>query len=348
MPPSSAQVTSPSDRSAPQKLVQSIRQAQNIWLTTHRQADGDGLACQAALFSALTSLGKSAKILNFENPARKYRFLFEDAAPRIFDADLNPDPPELIIVFDTNDPRLVSPLAEWATQRQVPLAMLDHHQALSVPVAGFDPELSWIDVQAASTGEVTLALIDELGIELTPKIATALYASLAFDTQLFRFVRGSPRSHLMAARLLPLVDDPARVQESLFANLTPSKLHFMAEALAALRIEHEGQLAVVILRRTLFDRTGAEASDSGDVVDLALNVESVRIALLLREEKEGFWKISLRSKRNVSVSEIAEAMGGGGHRHAAGASVKGQASEIEARLRPLLIEQLRKANLEHG
>ena len=346
--PSTAPSVPSANRSAPQSLVDSIRRAQNIWLTTHRQADGDGLACQSAFWSALKSLGKSVKILNFENPGRKYRFLFEDAAPRIFDADLNPDPPDLIIVFDTNDPRLVSPLSEWAMQRNVPIAMLDHHQALSTDVPGFDLKLSWIDRDAASTGEVTLALIDALGIELTPKIATGLYASLAFDTQLFRFVRGSPRSHLMAARLLPLVEDPARVQESLFANLTPSKLHFMAEALAALRIEHEGQLAVVILRRSLFDRTGAEAPDSGDVVDLALNVESVRIALMLREEKEGYWKISLRSKRNVSVSQVAEAMGGGGHRHAAGASVQGQASEIEARLRPLLIEELRKANLQHG
>ena len=330
------------------ELLAKIRSSKTIWLTTHPQADGDGLACQAAMAAALHTLGKTAKIMNFEAPGNKYRFLFERATGRklmvaVFDADIDPAPPELILLFDTNDFRLIASMAEWAKEQNVPIAVLDHHQGKPPPGT-----LTWTDTDAASSGEVLLGLIEALGVTIDTPIATPLYASLVFDTQNFRFIRGSARSHAMAARLLPLIREPEKIHESLFANLTPTKLGFIASSLSAMRIEAEGTLAVLVLYRAIFSRYGADPSDSGDVIDMALNVGSVKIALLLREEEsrddtdsEVRWKVSMRSKRGFSVLNAAEALGGGGHANAAGATVVGDPTFIETRLKPLLLNEIR-------
>lgn len=330
-------------------LEQLIQPAKTIWLTTHRQADGDGLACEVAMQAALRKLGKVGKILNFEPPGNKYRFLFEHATGRsvpvtVFDPDLTPAAPDLIIVFDTNDLRLIEPMAAWASERKVPIGILDHHH-------GAAPEGTFpvVDNQAASSGEVLCGLLEKLGIEIDSAIATALYASLVFDTQNFRFIRASPRSHVLAAKLLPMVREPERIHEALFASLTPSKLGFIATALSMMKIEADGTLAIVVLKHELFTRFSADPSDSGDVIDMALNVNSVKVAMLLREEpterEDGAksWKVSLRSKRGFSVVEAAEALGGGGHRNAAGATVAGEAHTVEAKLKPMLLKEIRKS-----
>jgi phosphoesterase RecJ-like protein len=334
-------------KSGDPELIAKINSAKTIWLTTHPQADGDGLACQAAMAAALFGRGKITKIINFEDPGNKYRFLFERATGRklavsVFDADLDPAAPDLIILFDTNDLRLIAEMAAWATKRNVPIAILDHHQ-------GVIPEgcLSWTDTDAASSGEVLLNLLESMDVKISAQIATPLYSSLVFDTQNFRFIRGSARSHAMAARLLPLIHEPEKIHEALFANLTPTKLGFIASSLSAMRIEAEGTLAVLVLPREMFTRYGADPSDSGDVIDMALNVSSVKVAILLREEEsrdelgQSRWKVSMRSKRGFSVLEAAEQLGGGGHANAAGATVAENPQVIETKLKPLLLREIR-------
>lgn len=335
--------------------LQKILQARSVWLTTHPQADGDGLACEAAMWLTLEKLGKSVKIMNFEPPGQKYRFLFEaghlgkskSLKVQVFDADLDPAPPDLIILFDTNDFRLLEPMIRWreglkATGTDIPILIVDHHQG-AIP----EEALAWVDRHAASSGEVLLAIIERLlkaeSKVMDEAIASSLYSSLVFDTQNFRYIRSSPSSHEIAAKLLPLVSEPEKIHEALFANLTPTKLGFLAAALSALRIEAEGTLAVVVLTRDLFQRYQAEANDSGDVIDMSLNVNSVKVALLLRQEADNTWKISLRSKKGYSVLETAQSFGGGGHINAAGATVKSADSHsLETKIKPLLIAEIRQ------
>ncbi len=332
-----------------------ILRSKSVWLTTHPQADGDGLACEAAMALVLERLGKSVKIMNFEPCSSKYRFLFEagklgktkSLKVQVFDAELNPSPPDLVILFDTNDFRMIEPMMRWREKlqsegRNIPVLIVDHHQGDSPKEA-----LEWVDRNAASSGEVLMHLIDELllatGMSMDQSIASSLYTSLVFDTQNFRYIRASPKSHLLAARLLPLIPEPEKIHEALFSNLTPSKLGFFAAALSNLRIEAEGTLAVMILGQHLFQRYNAEAHDSGDIIDMALNVQSVKVALLLREETEGSWKISLRSKKGFSVLEAAQSLGGGGHLNSAGATISGMdAHSLENKLKPPLIAEIRQ------
>lgn len=296
-----------------------------IWLTTHRFADGDGLACEAAFAAALHSRGIALQVVNFEMPSKRYEFLFNTSSGTqvpvtVFATDRAPEKPDLIVIFDTNDTRLLEPLATWANAHAIPCLIVDHHEDLPSSRTQAHVE-SWIDKKAASSGEVLLSLLDHLGWPIDSAIATRLYASLVFDTQNFRFIRASANSHTIAARLLPLVKDPERIHEHLLANFTPAKLGFIAQGLSEMRIEADGRLAIIVLNGATFHHFDADPGDSGDIVDMALNVQSVKVALLLREESSGCWKVSLRSKKGFSVLEAAEAVHGGGHRNAAGATI---------------------------
>lgn len=312
-------------------LVEKLRSAQSVVLTTHKHGDGDGLGAQLALFHALRKMGKKARILNLDKPPRKYDFLgtsewIEAIAPNssaLGRADL-------ALVFDTNDARLVEPLFSLLKPVVSEILFIDHHPVLKhgpAPTPG-----SWIDTSAASTGELTFRLIQALNIDLDAAIARALYTSIVFDTQMFRYVKGAPQSHLIAAELLRYEQHPDEIHRCLFANYTAEKMAYLARALARVEYTSNHRIAFVHLKSSEIHDSGLDLDESGDVIDMMMNIETVEAAALLREDGPGTFKLSLRSKGALCVLPIAEAFGGGGHESAAGAYLKGELSDLRGRL----------------
>lgn len=310
-------------------LVDRLRTARSLILSTHRHADGDGLGAQIALYYALRKIGKDVRVVNVDTPARKYDFLsgpievFSESGG-MASTDQTADPSsklaaDLAIVFDTNDRRLVEPLISHLEKRCKEVVFVDHHPILE---QGPSPSTgSWIDTTAASTGELTHRLIRALGIELDREIARALYTSVVFDTQLFRYVKSDPKSHLLAAELLRFERAPEEVHQRLFATYTVQKMAFLGRALSQIEYFAGDRLAFVVISPEDFKRSGLERDESGDVIDLVMNVGTIEAAALAREDGPGRYKLSFRSKGRVPVLPLAESFGGGGHPFAAGATV---------------------------
>ncbi|WP_413291596.1 DHH family phosphoesterase [Bdellovibrio sp. HCB337] len=303
-------------------MTELIKKSQKIILSTHRQCDGDGLGAELALYYALKKIKKDVRIVNVDSTPRKYRFLGSDKVISLFQnnpvMDLTAD---LCLVFDTNDERLLEPLFSGLKKSVAQIVFIDHHPLLQ---NGPQPSAeSYIDVTAASTGELAYDIIKALGIELDANIARALYTSITFDTQLYRYIRNSPKSHLIAAELLQYPIDPQEVHRALFGNQTVQKMAFLAKALGQIEYFCHGQLAVLRLRDADLLAHNLEPDEARDVIDMIMNIESLEAAVIFREDAENEYKLSLRSKGKLEVSSIAESLGGGGHTHAAGAFVKG-------------------------
>ncbi len=231
------------------------------------------------------------------------------------------------IILDTNDKRLVSPLVEELEASRKTIIFLDHHPILS---KGPQPTVeSVIDTKAASTGEVTFALIKELGVPLDTKIAEALYTSLVFDTQLFRFIRNSPNSHLIAAELLKFSINPEKIHRSLFGDFTKNKLLFMAKALTQIEFFENDTLAFLKIYEKDLKILDLNKDHTKDIIDMVMNINTIEAALVVREISEGEYKLSLRSKGKVEVLKVAETYGGGGHLYASGAYIKGNLKQIK-------------------
>lgn len=308
-----------------------IKKAQKIILSTHRQCDGDGLGAELALYYALKKIKKDVRIVNVDSTPRKYRFLSSDKVISLFQnnpaMDLTAD---LCLIFDTNDERLLEPLFSGLKKGIPNIVFIDHHPLLqNGPQPSAD---SYIDITAASTGELAYGIIKDLGIELDASIARALYTSITFDTQLYRYIRSSPKSHLIAAELLQYPIDAQEVHRALFGNQTIQKMAFLAKALGQIEYFCHGQLAVLRLRDEDLLAHKLEPDEARDVIDMIMNIESLEAAVIFREDAEKEYKLSLRSKGKLEVSSIAESFGGGGHAHAAGAFVKGNYVDLKDKI----------------
>jgi phosphoesterase RecJ-like protein len=326
-----------------QQLARQILEAHTILLSTHKNCDGDGLGAQLGLYFALQSIGKKVQIINVDATPKKYRFLNPDKYIQYFEE--NPQVPEadLTLIFDTNDERLVEPLFSILKAKSKNIAFVDHHPVLK---KGPQPSVhSWIDTTAASTGELAYKLIKALQIPLNQKAAQALYTSITFDTQLYRFIRNSPNSHLIAAELLGFDIQIEDVHRALFGQQTVQKMAFLAHALNEIEYHCDGKMALLVLKDKDLARFQMEPDDSRDVIDLLMTIDTLECAALFREDAPDLFKLSLRSKGKIEILSLAENLGGGGHLYAAGASLAGDYQEFKKRVVYELSEKLESKEL---
>lgn len=304
------------------EVAKKIQQAQSILLTTHRQCDGDGLGSELAIYHALKKMGKQVRILNVDGTPKKYDYLQPDEFIQYYDGSFDPiGQPDLALIFDTNDRRLIEPLYEELEAHCKDIVFVDHHPVLKEGPA--PTEGSIINIRAASTGELAYDIIKELGVDLDPQIARALYTSIVFDTQLFRYVRNSARSHEICVELLKFEKHPSEVHRKLFGNFTAPKLIFIANSLSKVEFFNNESLAILHIKTSDLEDLGLDVDDSRDLIDMIMNIESVRAAAVFREDAPQTYKLSLRSKGEFPILAIAENLGGGGHHYASGASATG-------------------------
>ena len=307
------------------KLAEVVHQAQSIILSTHRQCDGDGLGAQLGLYHALKSSGKKVSVINVDATPKKYKFLNPDSHIQYFDSNPNFSEVDLTLIFDTNDERSVEPLFPVLKAKSKKILFIDHHPLL---IKGPRPTIeSYIDVTAASTGELAYRLIKELKLPINKDVATCLYTSITFDTQLYRFVRNSANSHLIAAEMIQHKIDVEEVHRSLFGNQTVHKMEFLATVIGQIEYFCDGKLAILKLKDSDLLRHHLEPDESRDVIDMLMNIETIEAAALFREDNVNEYKLSLRSKGKIEVLSLAENFGGGGHTFASGASLRGAYSE---------------------
>jgi phosphoesterase RecJ-like protein len=198
---------------------------------------------------------------------------------------------------------------------------------------------------ASCTAEVIWDLMRALGVELTQPIAEALYVGLVTDTGRFMYENTGSCAHVMAAELIAAGIDVHEIYRRLYEGVPQGKLELLARGLSAVERFDGGLLTVTQLTREDYAVTGADESYSEGVVDHLRSVEGTAVAGLVREllsdSAATRRKVSLRATDDrVDVSAIARALGGGGHRRAAGFSTDMEFAELVAFLRARLAEQL--------
>ena len=320
-------------------IARQISEAETILLTTHKQCDGDGLGAMLGLYHALKKSGKKVRVFSVDEIPPKYNYLKPQRYIDIYEQTHTPiTSTDLCLIFDTNDRRLVEPLYQTLEKNCRNILFIDHHPILN---QGPEPTMgSFIETSAASTGEIAYFIIKDLGIRLDENIAQAIYTSIAFDTQIFRYVKGAASSHLICAELLNYVVQPEEIHRHLFATFSQEKIAFLAKVLSEIEYYANGQVAILKLSLEDINRNNLHIDDSRDVIDMIMNVTTVITAALFRQDAEQGYKMSLRSKDKIEVLGIAENYGGGGHMHASGAYVEGEFEKIKNDVVAQLLQRL--------
>ena len=317
-----------------QDLVERVRQellrARKILLTTHQNADGDGLGSELALSAYLKGIGKDTLILNPDEPPERYRFLDPSGEVRFFDETSGPalvQGCDLIITLDNSSLHRLGRMEQAVRNSAAVTLCVDHHSTTD-PFWG----VNVIDESACATGEMVHDLIKALGGTLDTASAIALYTAMVTDTGNFRFSKTSPRTHRIAAELLAKGVDPGRVYELVYEQQAEGFVRLMGVALSAFRLEQGGRLGWIALSRRQIMDCGAEQADTSEIVNHLFAIGGVRVCLLFKELPDGKVKVSLRSKGSIDVHQVATTYGGGGHQNASGAVVEGPLESAVARV----------------
>lgn len=310
---------------AARDVAAALTSARHVLLTTHVNADGDGVGSEVGLWHLLRGRGVSARIVNPTAIPDRFTFLIPDGA----DASAHParefERADIVVSLDIGDLSRLGNLAALITKHQPPFVCIDHH----VGPVKLPPGPYLIAPEATATAELVFDMASVAGWPLTPEVAQALYVGLLTDTGGFRFSNTTARALRIAAALLENGVDPESIYASVYASAPEGRVRLLAEVLQTLVVEQEVGLAWVSVPADALRRHEVTADDLDGIVEFPRSIAGVRLALLFRHIGNGRIKVSFRSMGEVDVAALAHQFGGGGHHRAAGASLAGSLAAVE-------------------
>jgi bifunctional oligoribonuclease and PAP phosphatase NrnA len=188
------------------------------------------------------------------------------------------------------------------------------------------------DTTAEATGRLVAEAAEQLGVKLTPEIATPLFAALATDTGWFRFNSATAGTYRTAAKLIEGGASPAAIYRDLYEQDTLGRVKLRGRILERTEVELDGRLAHTYVLKDDFTQTGALPSDTEDVINMTLAIAGVEAAVIFVEQVKGGFKLSFRSRGRMDCNELAGRFGGGGHKAAAGAFQEGALQDVQRRV----------------
>ncbi|HVM12366.1 MAG TPA: DHHA1 domain-containing protein, partial [Actinomycetota bacterium] len=180
--------------------------------------------------------------------------------------------------------------------------------------------INLVDPDAAATAEVVARLLERIGGPLGGDVAACLYAGLVTDTGRFQFEATTPEVLRLAARLREEPFDHVRLSQALYEDASLDYLRLLGTLLERIERVPEADLLWTHLSRKDLEAAGIPIQETEDLIDVVRSAREADVAAVLKEQREGGYKVSLRSKGKTDVSAIAAGFGGGGHRLAAGYS----------------------------
>jgi phosphoesterase RecJ-like protein len=301
------------------EVLKHIEQRDRFLLTSHARPDGDAVGSALACCQILRSMGKEADVVLHDGVPRIYQPLpFADTVVRAERVNGSYDAAIILECDSIQRTRL-----EGLENRF--LISIDHHVS-GRPFA----HVNWIDPKAVATAEMVYRLAREAGVKISPEIATCLYTAVLTDTGSFMFEGTNEHTFALARELVLAGADPAHCARNVYFGHSTAKMRLLGAALS--NLHREGPLAWIWVTSEQMERFGAKEEDCEGLVNYALSIQDVEVAVFFRELPDGRYRVSLRSKGQLNVAKVAEQFGGGGHACASGCSLDGPLPAAVARI----------------
>ena len=301
------------------EVLNQIGRRQRFILTSHARPDGDAVGSALACCQILRCMGKQANVVLRDGIPGIYRPLpFSESVLRT--TEQAPEAEAAIIL-------------ECDSVQRTCLAGLDQHYLINIDhhtTARPFADLNWIDPSACATAEMIFRLAREAGVRISPEMSTCLYTAVLTDTGSFCFHGTTERTFALAQEFVRCGADPVRIAHDVYFSNPLSKMRLLGGALSTLH--RDGSLVCMHVDRATMERCQSSEEDCEGLVNYALAIEGIEVALFFREQPDGRFRVSLRSKGAVNVAAVAAAFGGGGHECASGCGIEGPLSAATERL----------------
>ncbi len=307
------------------EIGRALREHERFAVLSHVRPDGDALGSQLALGLSLEQLGKNVTIWNEDGMLEKYSFM--SGGERLNNPPIAPQDFDVAIALDTATQNRLG--TAGAAVRSAKLWInIDHHP--SNPKYG---DLVLIDPTAPATGQILFELMCAAELPVSPAIAENLFVAISTDTGSFQYPNTTARTFQIGAELIKRGADVGRLSQLLYESYPLRRVELLRDLLGTMRIEARGQLASFSLSLAVAARLGVRPEDNEGLIDHLRAIQGVVVAVFFEELPDAKVRVSMRSKNEAAnVCAICERFGGGGHKLAAGARVRGSLAEVEKRV----------------
>lgn len=300
------------------EVAKLLREWDNILIISHASPDGDTLGSATALMRGLIRIGKNVSFRCGDSIDAKYQYLLDGLENREFE-------PDKVVTVDIADTKLMGTLKEPYKDR-VDLA-IDHH-ASHRPFG----KIEWVEAGSASNAEMIYRLLRKMDIQIDEPMADAIYTGISTDTGCFRYQNVTASTHRIAADVIELGADAGNINRRMFETRSRAQNEAEIMALGAIEFFEDDKCAMLSVTREMMDKIGIRDSDLDALVSIPRQIEGVLIGITLKEREGGSFKVSVRTNEPASASEICIKLGGGGHKAAAGCSVKGDLETVKQKM----------------
>lgn len=312
-------------------ILAEIKKAKSILLHCHPSPDPDSVGSALAMKFALESMGKKVTVIKGDSdiPAAFMHFPGADqiVQKNFFEIDLKEF--DLFIVLDSSTIDRVSSLKHIDFPKDLVFINIDHHQTNK----NFAP-INLVESSYPATAQILFDLFSEWGLKITHDIAANLFIGIYTDTGGLKYRGATVRTFQIAAELVKSVTDFSEVISYMENSNTPSSIAYQGLALNSIEVFLNGKLAIAAVSRQALDEKGIDDSDigTGSISPILRTVIGWDIDVALLEVKSGEVKVGIRTRdeNKYDVSKLAVALGGGGHKAAAGATIKLPIPEAKA------------------
>lgn len=310
------------------KAIDIIKKYNKFLIVSHKYPDGDSIGSQIALALGLLKIGKKAYIYNEDPPTDRYsrfkRINLIHTGKKDFDE-------EVIFALDSAELNRIGFIKDEIDFTK-PIINIDHH--ISNEKFG---DINIVKPYYSSTAEIIYELLNRL-TELDKEIATYLYIGILTDTGSFRYPNTTSHSLRVASKLVNYGVVASQVSEFIWFTDPPARIKLLGAVLQNITLHDK--FSIMYVTKNMLKNHGAKEEDTNEFVDYGLTIKNVKATAMIKEREGGIFKVSLRSRNDVSVQELASEYGGGGHKTAAGFTYKGDLKilkkELEEKLKRIV------------
>lgn len=316
-------------------LAEIVDRHDRFLVACHVRPDGDALGSAIGMASLLKAKGKDARVVSPSPIPPRYDFLDPDGTRighfggTVAEADLADR--EVLIIVDLSSWAQLGDLADYVRRFPGQKVVIDHHVSQDDLGA-----LVLKDTSAEAAGTLVLRAARDLGVVPDEPMATALLAAIATDTGWFRHPNATAETLRDAAELVEAGASIHRLYGLLYERNSPARLRLVGHVLSTMQLDLDGRLATASIGRDDLARTGALPDDTADLIEHLVSLQGVEVAALLIEPTRGGVRGSFRSRRGFDCASLAASLGGGGHKAAAGVTLREPWEEGRARILTVL------------
>ena len=294
-------------------------------ILTHRRPDGDTIGSSAALCLGLRSLGKTAHVLYNEEVSDRFAWLHEGLTKEAVEEG------DTVVSVDVASPGML-PKAFEHLLGNIQLR-IDHHASAT---SFTDCEL--VDGGSASCAELVWDVLEAAGVTMDEKLAEAVYVGVSTDTGCFRYANTTAHTFAVAADCAKAGARVFQLNQELFETNTLGRLRMQAWIVDHMQMIRNGEMAIVAIPLAVEQELGVTQDDMDNISSFPRTVAGVCMAATLRETKEGDTKISVRAVPGYDATLVTTRFGGGGHKGAAGGSLKMPIAEAAKAVEAVMLE----------